>query len=187
MCRPNEQSEPFRCSRHTHGQTSLPSDCLQTVGYGHLGDGNLHLNVVAPTDGDAIQVSCHHASRSPATRGCCTDGICYPYGSAICTQKYTAEHMCLMLQAVLEPFLYEYTAERGGSISAEHGLGQMKNQYMGCAACCRVLHACTYCAAVLSTCNMLRLRTLPGKLAVHIVCSGQPCVAGSQSRRLPLT
>lgn len=38
------------------------------------------------------------------------------------------------MQAVLEPFLYEYTAERGGSISAEHGLGQMKNQYMGCAA-----------------------------------------------------
>lgn len=38
------------------------------------------------------------------------------------------------MQEVLEPFLYEYTSERGGSISAEHGLGQMKNQYMGCAA-----------------------------------------------------
>jgi len=32
--------------------------------------------------------------------------------------------------------VYEFTAERGGSISAEHGLGQMKNEYMGCAANC---------------------------------------------------
>jgi D-2-hydroxyglutarate dehydrogenase len=26
----------------------------------------------------------------------------------------------------LEPFVYEWTANQGGSISAEHGLGQMK-------------------------------------------------------------
>ena len=45
----------------------------------------------------------------------------------------TARHGRLLPQEVLEPFLYEYTAERGGSISAEHGLGQMKNRYMGCA------------------------------------------------------
>jgi FAD linked oxidases, C-terminal domain len=159
MCRPTEQPKLLVLQPPRHGQTSLPFDCLQTVGYGHLGDGNLHLNVVAPADGDAIQVSCHQGSSSRGMRVCCTDGICYQYGSSICLQECTAKHMCLLLQAVLEPFLYEYTAERGGSISAEHGLGQMKNQYMGCAACCRASYACN-CAVVLSMCNMLRLRML---------------------------
>ena len=31
----------------------------------------------------------------------------------------------------LEPFLFEWTAARGGSISAEHGVGQCKRDYMG--------------------------------------------------------
>ena len=30
------------------------------------------------------------------------------------------------LLALIEPFVYEWTAARGGSISAEHGLGRMK-------------------------------------------------------------
>lgn len=63
----------------------------QVVGYGHLGDGNLHLNVSAPSG-------------------------------------RTSE-----LSALIEPFVYEWTRERRGSISAEHGLGQMKADYMGCA------------------------------------------------------
>ena len=32
---------------------------------------------------------------------------------------------------MIEPFVYEYTAKHRGSISAEHGLGQMKNEYIG--------------------------------------------------------
>ncbi|EKX49264.1 hypothetical protein GUITHDRAFT_104792 [Guillardia theta CCMP2712] len=53
-------------------------------GYGHLGDGNLHLNVTCPTaDKEAVE-------------------------------------------SILEPFVYEWTAEKRGSISAEHGIGQMK-------------------------------------------------------------
>ena len=56
---------------------------VEVVGYGHLGDGNLHLNV-----------SC---------------------------QKYDDE-----ILRHIEPFVYEWTAARRGSISAEHGLGQMK-------------------------------------------------------------
>ena len=63
----------------------------QVVGYGHLGDGNLHLNVSAP------------AGRTP------------------------------QLSALIEPFVYEWTREQRGSISAEHGLGQLKAEYMGCA------------------------------------------------------
>jgi FAD/FMN-containing dehydrogenase len=63
---------------------------LQVVGYGHLGDGNIHLNVAVPSD------------------------------------------LADRVQSIIEPFVYEWTAARGGSISAEHGLGQMKNQYMRC-------------------------------------------------------
>ena len=56
---------------------------VEVVGYGHLGDGNLHLNV-----------SC---------------------------ERYDDE-----ILRHIEPFVYEWTAARRGSISAEHGLGQMK-------------------------------------------------------------
>lgn len=30
------------------------------------------------------------------------------------------------VESILEPFVYEWTAEKRGSISAEHGIGQMK-------------------------------------------------------------
>jgi FAD/FMN-containing dehydrogenase len=32
---------------------------------------------------------------------------------------------------LIEPFIFEFVVERGGSISAEHGLGQSKNDYLG--------------------------------------------------------
>ena len=35
------------------------------------------------------------------------------------------------VQKLIEPFVYEWTAKRNGSISAEHGLGQMKAEYIG--------------------------------------------------------
>ncbi|CAI9110854.1 OLC1v1010944C1 [Oldenlandia corymbosa var. corymbosa] len=53
------------------------------VAYGHLGDGNLHLNISAPKYDDKIL-------------------------------------------AQIEPFVYEWTSKKRGSISAEHGLGLMK-------------------------------------------------------------
>ncbi len=57
------------------------------VGYGHMGDSNLHLNVA--------------------------------------TRRFdkTAEKM-------LEPFVYEWTSQRSGSISAEHGLGLAKKTFV---------------------------------------------------------
>jgi D-2-hydroxyglutarate dehydrogenase len=61
---------------------------VEVVGYGHLGDGNLHLNI-----------STKH------------------YDDNILKQ--------------IEPFVYEWTAARRGSISAEHGLGQMKAECIG--------------------------------------------------------
>ncbi|GAA6032801.1 hypothetical protein JCM8097_000797 [Rhodosporidiobolus ruineniae] len=52
----------------------------KTIGYGHIGDGNVHLNVIA--------------------------------------DKWDKD-----VEAALEPWVYEATAKRNGSISAEHGLG----------------------------------------------------------------
>jgi len=57
------------------------------VGYGHLGDSNLHLNVTVPTHDAAVL-------------------------------------------AELEPFVFDWTHEARGSISAEHGVGQCKNKYL---------------------------------------------------------
>lgn len=57
---------------------------IMVVGYGHVGDGNLHLNVSSPNG-------------------------------------YTEE-----LESELEPYVYEWTARQGGSVSAEHGIGRMK-------------------------------------------------------------
>jgi FAD/FMN-containing dehydrogenase len=57
-----------------------------TVGYGHVGDSNVHLNI-------------------------CTPGI----------RNVTPEVM-----DIIEPFVYDYVRDHHGSISAEHGLGQMK-------------------------------------------------------------
>ena len=58
------------------------------VGYGHMGDANLHLNVS--------------------------------------TRRFDER-----VEKVLEPFVYEWIAERQGSISAEHGLGLMKKKFIG--------------------------------------------------------
>eukprot|EP01129_Flabellula_baltica_P004848 TRINITY_DN1720_c0_g1_i2.p1 TRINITY_DN1720_c0_g1~~TRINITY_DN1720_c0_g1_i2.p1 ORF type:complete len:507 (-),score=130.45 TRINITY_DN1720_c0_g1_i2:899-2419(-) len=56
---------------------------VEVSGYGHMGDGNLHLNILAPEYAD----------------------------------KY---------RDLIEPFVYEYVSNVNGSISAEHGIGQMK-------------------------------------------------------------
>ncbi|EGV64601.1 D-lactate ferricytochrome c oxidoreductase [Yamadazyma tenuis] len=58
------------------------------VGYGHVGDGNLHLNV--------------------------------------CVREYSKK-----VEEVLEPFVYEWIQQHKGSISAEHGLGFQKKNYIG--------------------------------------------------------
>lgn len=62
---------------------------VKAVGYGHVGDGNLHLNVSSPSG-------------------------------------YSDE-----LEQLLEPFVYEWTAQQSGSISAEHGIGLMKAPVLG--------------------------------------------------------
>eukprot|EP00803_Ostreobium_quekettii_P000947 evm.model.scf_12EXC.5 EVM.evm.TU.scf_12EXC.5 scf_12EXC:51191-53645(-) len=63
----------------------LPGDSIRVVGYGHVGDGNLHLNISDARGKERQEV-----------------------------------------REAIEPFVYEWTRERRGSISAEHGLGLMK-------------------------------------------------------------
>jgi len=58
------------------------------VGYGHMGDSNLHLNVAV--------------------------------------RRYDKK-----VEKALEPFVYEWIEKRSGSISAEHGLGLAKKNYIG--------------------------------------------------------
>jgi len=60
----------------------------EVVCWGHMGDGNLHINVV-----------CGVASSE--------------------------------VEEALEPWLFEWVAERGGSISAEHGVGRCKRDLLG--------------------------------------------------------
>ncbi|ODV84992.1 hypothetical protein CANARDRAFT_207898 [[Candida] arabinofermentans NRRL YB-2248] len=61
---------------------------VDVVGYGHIGDGNLHLNV--------------------------------------CVREYNKN-----VEKVLEPFIYKWIQNKNGSISAEHGLGFQKKNYIG--------------------------------------------------------
>lgn len=68
-------------------RTHLGEAAKSVVGYGHVGDGNLHLNITSP-------------AKNPA------------------------------LLAAIEPFVYDWTAGRRGSISAEHGLGLKKRNYI---------------------------------------------------------
>ncbi|ORX71486.1 hypothetical protein DL89DRAFT_127195 [Linderina pennispora] len=73
----------------TAGLYQSSADPVKIVcGYGHIGDGNLHLNVVA----DKFQ------------------------------NRVTE---------VFEPYVYEWVASHRGSISAEHGVGLMKRDYLG--------------------------------------------------------
>ncbi|KAK3200807.1 hypothetical protein GRF29_213g61005 [Pseudopithomyces chartarum] len=61
---------------------------VDVIGYGHMGDANLHLNI-------------------PVRR------------------------FDKNVEKALEPYLYEWTSKRNGSISAEHGLGVTKKPYIG--------------------------------------------------------
>lgn len=60
---------------------------VDVVGYGHMGDSNLHLNIA--------------------------------------TRRYDKN-----IEKALEPFVYEWIQKRSGSISAEHGLGLAKKNYI---------------------------------------------------------
>jgi FAD/FMN-containing dehydrogenase len=61
---------------------------IDVIGYGHMGDSNLHINVA--------------------------------------TRRYDKE-----VEKLLEPWVFEWVQKRNGSISAEHGLGLAKKEFIG--------------------------------------------------------
>lgn len=65
-----------------------PKPVVKAIGFGHVGDGNLHLNVAV--------------------------------------REYSKQ-----VEEALEPFIYEFVSSKQGSISAEHGLGFQKKNYIG--------------------------------------------------------
>jgi D-2-hydroxyglutarate dehydrogenase len=89
---------------------------VRVVGYGHVGDSNLHLNVSAPPPAAAA----NGGQASGLTSGSSS-------GSSGKEQRQLAAEVL----SRIEPFVYEWTAARGGSISAEHGLGLMKAECVG--------------------------------------------------------
>jgi FAD/FMN-containing dehydrogenase len=83
------------------GKFSLPEDEVAIVGYGHFGDGNVHLNIIDRTGG-----------------------------------KHTEQ-----LNEILYPGAYEFTAKsRRGSVSAEHGIGLQKKDYLPLSRSPEVIH-----------------------------------------------
>jgi hypothetical protein len=118
------------------------------VGYGHVGDGNLHLNISAPEYSQEVldQVHCPGCRRLAGLRvagmrfgwqggGFCLAVLggrapvfCMPACAHAALQHIKRTCACLWPQ--IEPFVYEWTSRHGGSISAEHGMGQMKADAM---------------------------------------------------------
>jgi FAD/FMN-containing dehydrogenase len=80
-CRPPPNPPALRLSRAASRSTA------KVVAFGHIGDGNLHLNISTPTKSQAV-----------------FDKI--------------------------EPWVFEWTSDKRGSISAEHGIGAMKGKYL---------------------------------------------------------
>lgn len=72
----------------TSNEQGVDDVVVDVVGFGHIGDSNLHLNVAV--------------------------------------RRYDKR-----VEQVLEPFVYEWIQERRGSVSAEHGLGVAKRDFVG--------------------------------------------------------
>ena len=67
-------------------------DLVDVTGYGHIGDGNVHLNV--------------------------------------CTPGYDNHELQDRLSQVVDTFVFDYVKRVRGSVSAEHGVGLQKAQYL---------------------------------------------------------
>ena len=81
----------------------LGDKCLRCVGYGHVGDSNLHLVRCTVLHFLSIKI----------------------YFQNVTTSEYNTETYNL-----IEPFIYEWVADKRGSISAEHGIGFKKPKFL---------------------------------------------------------
>lgn len=87
---PIDKLERFLLEAHAIVTKHQPS--FELVCFGHLGDGNVHVNILKPADLDKIEF----------LAGC----------------------------KVLDKFIFELVRNLGGSISAEHGVGLLKRNYL---------------------------------------------------------
>eukprot|EP00755_Sulcionema_specki_P018284 Sspe_Gene.66523::Locus_39292_Transcript_1_1_Confidence_1.000_Length_1655::g.66523::m.66523/K18204/D2HGDH; D-2-hydroxyglutarate dehydrogenase len=94
---------------------SISQGACKVVGFGHIGDGNVHLNVLT-------------------------------------------DHPNMMQH--LDPWLYEWLKERGGSISAEHGIGVMKRSALGYSKSPEAIELMRRIKAMMDPSNILN----PGKV-----------------------
>lgn len=78
------------------------------MGYGHLGDGNLHLNVSGSQYDDVVRFFILFFKNMKSN-----------FFLIVTIKK-------IHILAETEPFVYEWTSKQYASISAEHGLGLMK-------------------------------------------------------------
>ncbi|KAG8508269.1 D-2-hydroxyglutarate dehydrogenase, mitochondrial, partial [Galemys pyrenaicus] len=69
--------------------------------------------------------------QGPRRPGTLASSVCVPAGDGNLHLNVTADAFSTTLLAALEPFVYEWTAERRGSVSAEHGLGFRKKDVLG--------------------------------------------------------
>ena len=67
----------------------------QVISWGHLGDCNIHLNIVIDND-------------------------------SVGNEDYSSDDVAMFI----DPVVYDYVIEKGGSISAEHGIGVSKKKYV---------------------------------------------------------
>uniref|UniRef100_A0A5S6Q7P7 D-2-hydroxyglutarate dehydrogenase, mitochondrial n=1 Tax=Trichuris muris TaxID=70415 RepID=A0A5S6Q7P7_TRIMR len=74
-------------------------ECVRVGGFGHLGDGNIHLNITSKCPSDSLKKR-------------------------------------------MDDFVYKWTTENNGSISAEHGIGQLKLHYWHMSRPTAVLRQC---------------------------------------------
>ena len=92
------------------------SAVTRVVGFGHIGDGNLHLNITGPKYDE--EVDCYYY-------------YYHHYYHTIITTINKAIIIITEVAKSLEPWLWEWTQGVKGSISAEHGIGFKKRDAAG--------------------------------------------------------
>ena len=82
--------------------TQSEKDSIDVTGYGHIGDGNLHLN--------------------------------------ICVPGYDNIDLINRLSDIIDSFVFNYVRQAKGSVSAEHGVGLQKAQYLNYSKSKEMIH-----------------------------------------------
>ena len=86
----------------------LGENCLRCVGYGHVGDSNLHLV--------RFFYNFLGVKKFPLF--------------VIFVQNITTKEYSKITDELIEPYIFEWVSAKRGSISAEHGIGFKKTKYL---------------------------------------------------------